>query len=289
MSKPIYISVDIEADGPIPGPNSMLSIGAAAFQAESRKPLSTFTANLERLPGAMPDPDTMDWWDKQPDAWAEATRDPKNPAVAMRKFVEWLEGLPGKPTFVGYPASYDQMWAHWYAIRFVGRDPLGFSGIDIKTMASTLLCRPFREVSKRSMPKEWFRGCPKHTHKALDDAIGQGIMFINMLAVLRGGAGAEPDGDEPGPPVIGHDNDGTPLYEGRIPIEDRPHVGEVWERMGDELTIIEVDPYGRSFEYTRERDQWQPDGTLGKVTVKGTLGQSDLEGPNKATRVKEAT
>jgi hypothetical protein len=26
----IYISTDIEADGPIPGPHSMLSIGAAA-------------------------------------------------------------------------------------------------------------------------------------------------------------------------------------------------------------------------------------------------------------------
>ena len=29
--KEIYISCDIESDGPIPGPNSMLSFGSVAF------------------------------------------------------------------------------------------------------------------------------------------------------------------------------------------------------------------------------------------------------------------
>lgn len=32
----IYVSTDIETDGPIPGPNSMLSFGSAAFTAEGR-------------------------------------------------------------------------------------------------------------------------------------------------------------------------------------------------------------------------------------------------------------
>lgn len=38
------------------------------------------------------------------------------------------------------------------------------------------------EATKRNMPKKWFHGCPPHTHKALDDAIGQGILFLNILA-----------------------------------------------------------------------------------------------------------
>jgi hypothetical protein len=29
--KEIYVSTDVEADGPIPGPNSMLSFGSAAY------------------------------------------------------------------------------------------------------------------------------------------------------------------------------------------------------------------------------------------------------------------
>jgi len=35
--KEIYVSIDIEADGPIPGPYSMLSIGAVAFTPEGEE------------------------------------------------------------------------------------------------------------------------------------------------------------------------------------------------------------------------------------------------------------
>jgi hypothetical protein len=31
MTSEIYVSTDIEADGPIPGPNSMLSFASAAY------------------------------------------------------------------------------------------------------------------------------------------------------------------------------------------------------------------------------------------------------------------
>ncbi len=47
----IYVSTDVETDGPIPGPHSMLSIGSAAFLAD-KSLVGTFTANLETLPGA---------------------------------------------------------------------------------------------------------------------------------------------------------------------------------------------------------------------------------------------
>lgn len=47
----VYVSTDVEADGPIPGPHSMLSFGSAAYTADKRL-LQTFSANLETLPGA---------------------------------------------------------------------------------------------------------------------------------------------------------------------------------------------------------------------------------------------
>ena len=47
----IYVSTDVEADGPIPGPHSMLSFGSAAFR-QDKTLVSTFSANLELLPGA---------------------------------------------------------------------------------------------------------------------------------------------------------------------------------------------------------------------------------------------
>jgi hypothetical protein len=60
----IYTSTDIEADGPIPGPHSMLSIGSAAYTAD-KVLLSTFSANLETLPGAQPHPKTAAWQPSQ--------------------------------------------------------------------------------------------------------------------------------------------------------------------------------------------------------------------------------
>ena len=64
----IYVSTDVEADGPIPGPNSMLSFGSAAYLAD-KSLVGTFEANLETLSGAQGDARTMEWWKGQPEAW----------------------------------------------------------------------------------------------------------------------------------------------------------------------------------------------------------------------------
>ena len=47
----IYVSTDVETDGPIPGPHSMLSFASAAYQPDKTL-VGTFSANLETLPGA---------------------------------------------------------------------------------------------------------------------------------------------------------------------------------------------------------------------------------------------
>jgi len=76
--KELYFSFDIEADGPIPGPNSMLSLGVAVFKDDGTR-LATFSANLETLSDATPDPDTMKWWKTQPEAWKECRKDLQKP------------------------------------------------------------------------------------------------------------------------------------------------------------------------------------------------------------------
>ena len=79
MSKTeIYVSTDVETDGPIPGPHSMLSFGSAAYRADKTL-VTTFAANLETLPGAEGHPRTMEWWRSQPVTWASAS-------MASRRF-----------------------------------------------------------------------------------------------------------------------------------------------------------------------------------------------------------
>src|SRR5580700_6088495 len=106
MRPEIYVSTDIEADGPIPGPHSMLSFASAAYLADKTL-LGTFAANLQLLPGAAGHPETMAWWQGQPEAWAAARTELRDPAEAMPAYVAWLKGLPGSPVFVAYPAAFD--------------------------------------------------------------------------------------------------------------------------------------------------------------------------------------
>ena len=176
----IYVSTDVESDGPIPGPNSMLSFGSAAYRADKTL-VGTFTANLETLPGAVGAPDTMAWWQTQPDAWNACRKDPQPPPTAMQNYLAWLKQLPGVPVFVGYPAAYDFLFVYWYLIKFTVESPFSHSALDIKTYAMAMLRRGYRESVKANMPKRWFDDL-SHTHRALDDAIEQGALFCNMLA-----------------------------------------------------------------------------------------------------------
>jgi hypothetical protein len=154
-----YVSTDVETDGPIPGPHSMLSIGSAAFNAGG-KLLVTFSANLVTLPGGSPHPKNLEFWQKNPQAWEVCRRDPQPPEIVMPRYAAWLKSLPGSPVFVGYPVAFDFMFVYWYLMRFAGECPLHHNGIDVRTYAMAMLKRGYRESGKADMPRHWFGAQP---------------------------------------------------------------------------------------------------------------------------------
>lgn len=193
----LFFSVDIEADGPYPLDYSMLSFGCAVFTPEGQL-ISTYSANLETLPGAMQDPDTMEWWKGQPEAWEAHRQNIRPPQEVMPEFVKWVKGIRSnhidytkparfvprgkvKPVFVGYPAGFDFTFMYVYMRKFAGESPFSFSALDIKSYAMAVLGTDFRDTTKRKFPKRWF-GKGRHNHVALDDAIEQGEMFCNILS-----------------------------------------------------------------------------------------------------------
>lgn len=184
----IYVSTDIEADGPIPGPHSMLSFASVAY-GPARTPIATYTANLKTLPGATEDPRTMAWWQQFPEAWAACRTDPRDPETVMREYLSWLTSLPGRPVFVGWPATWDFMWIYWYLLRFTGERPFREHAIDMRSYAMGMRKCEFRQTSRSYLPKRWFDETQRHTHVALDDALEQGTAFCRMTA--------ENLGDEP--------------------------------------------------------------------------------------------
>jgi hypothetical protein len=182
----LYVSVDVEADGPIPGPYSLLSLGAAVA---GRQDADGFTAA---------DPARQTFYRELrpisdefvPEALAVSGLDRERlageglqPALAMAQFSRWVREVSGdaQPVMCGYPASYDWMFLYWYLIRFTGESPFGHSGcLDMKTLYAAKAGLPLRAVAKRTMPADLLPDRP-HTHHALDDAVEQAELFANLM------------------------------------------------------------------------------------------------------------
>lgn len=180
--KCLYISVDCESNGPCPGLNSMLSLGAVAMTLD-KYIVGRFSANLLPLPDAAEDPETMtNFWAKNPAAWEAVQVGQEDPGKAMVDFSSWLATLRtqyDEIVFVGHPVSFDQMFVCYYLHRFVG--PHFYDWLDIKSYCMGARRTPYKKSGKTYMPKRWFSNDKPHNHIAVDDALEQGSIFINAL------------------------------------------------------------------------------------------------------------
>ncbi len=174
-STEVFISVDIEASGPIPGEYSMLSLGACVVgEAEQSfyvelKPI-TRTSDPEALAVAGFDLDDLE-------------QRGVDPARAMAQFEDWLmrvtpRGRP--PVFVAYPLAFDWMFVAYYFHRFLHRNPFGISGVDLKSFYIGMMGTPWATSGKRDMEPQFAADLPL-THNAREDAIAQAELFARLL------------------------------------------------------------------------------------------------------------
>ena len=182
-----YISVDIEADGPIPGPYSLLSIGAAVAGTQTTEGFTpadpeerTFYRELRPISEEfVPEALAVSGLDRE-----RLRSEGTEPAVALGEFTDWVRevGAGAQPVMCGYPATYDWTFLYWYLIRFTGSSPFGHSGcLDMKTLYATKAGMPLWAVAKGTMPRHLLSRRP-HTHHALDDAVEQAELLANLMA-----------------------------------------------------------------------------------------------------------
>ncbi|MBI5452186.1 3'-5' exonuclease [Candidatus Gottesmanbacteria bacterium] len=170
----LYISVDIEASGPIPGEFSILSLGACVVG----QPSKTFYAELK--------PINDNFIDKALKVSGLSLEDLKTkgeePAQAMARFERWIKDISGesRPIFVGFNATFDWMFTHWYFMKFLGRNPFGISGLDIKAYYMGMKNVGWGQTTKKYVRAQ-FQPATQHTHHALDDAKEQAEIFEKML------------------------------------------------------------------------------------------------------------
>jgi hypothetical protein len=181
----VYLSFDVETDGPVPGLFSMLSIGLCALDIGGSV-IWEREYNLCPLEGASQDPETMAWWMSEPQkkAWEHLLVNQQSPEAVMKALAVELKNLKRQYRIVciAWPVCFDWMFLHWYMHKFVGENPLGRSAKCGVTYSWAMAKTQNPNVDMTSMLEEWedprFKG---HTHCALDDAREQGARFVNML------------------------------------------------------------------------------------------------------------
>jgi len=182
-----YFSADVETDGPIPGPFSILSFAivyAGSFDGRQfirpGKYERTFYKELKPISDSFQEEALrVNGLDR-----ARLCLEGTLPEDAMTEACHWVKSNSknAKPVLVAYPLSFDWAWLYWYFIRFsADGSPFGYSRcFDIKTAHAVKAAIPISEAGRSRLnplllPKR------QHTHHALDDAIAQAEIFANVF------------------------------------------------------------------------------------------------------------
>lgn len=160
-----YIMVDVEADGPIPGDYSMISLGAVVVdEALDRE----FYGQLRPI---------SDQW--IPEALAvsgftrEETLEFDDPARVMKSFGEWVTNETlGNPMFISDNNGFDWQFINWYFHHFTGANPFGFSSTNLGSL--------YKGVVKDVYSNFKHLRKTLHTHHPVDDARGNAEAFLAL-------------------------------------------------------------------------------------------------------------
>lgn len=173
-----YISVDVEASGPIPGEYSMLSVGAClvrdfdeGFYAELRPTSDRYVS------------EALDVSKLSLSRLREHGTDPQEAMASLR---DWITNVCAdrRPVFVGFNASFDWAFVNWYFHTFLDDNPFGIGGVDIKAYYMGFSGSEWGETTSSKLPGR-LRPSRPQTHNALDDARAQAEIFDKLLEASR--------------------------------------------------------------------------------------------------------
>ena len=169
VSDELYVSVDVETSGPVPGIYSLLSIGACVV-SEPAQP-----------DGLQHDPEAvavtgLDLTKLENEGLA--------PQTAMLKLEQWLNQLCSadqKVVFVGLNAPFDWSFINYYFHKYSGANPFGFTALDMKAYYMGVTGCRWKETKSSQMTAR-LNPQSAPNHNALDDARFQAELFALMLA-----------------------------------------------------------------------------------------------------------
>lgn len=194
----LYISFDVETDGPTPCVNNLLSIGMVGITKSLQK-VFTFYANITPLDGHISNADTMIFWNKPENinACKKLFDNQKDYYDIFNNLSTQLDTLSGqyKLHFVAMPASFDWMWLKCYyemTNEYNKKNQLSsLYQIGYKCLCLSTVSTIYKSLHKMSsngfdkMIKEFGEFKPELEHDALDDARYQGIVYIKLIDMIN--------------------------------------------------------------------------------------------------------
>lgn len=185
---PLYVSLDVEYDGITPVWHSMRSMGIAAFQDGIKEPVDQFYVTIKPQKGCHPDPECIrKFWGRHPDQWKEVNTNACEPALAMELLNQWLRKLRLQGyvlKWVAGPANNDWKWLdfYWHKYGPSDKEDIGFFCHDISSLNRGYIIQ--NNITDKKRFREAITEEKKYTHRAIDDAVCQGTMYMNLRRLL---------------------------------------------------------------------------------------------------------
>jgi hypothetical protein len=160
-----YVMVDVEADGPIPGDYSMVSLGAVIVEPQLDR---TFYGKLKPISEKfIPEALAVSGFTR------EETLAFDDPQAVIESFARWLaDNCKGRMMFISDNNGFDWQFINWYFHHFTGGNPFGFSSTNLGSLYKG--CQKDTFVNFKHLRKT------KHTHNPVDDARGNAEALLQM-------------------------------------------------------------------------------------------------------------
>lgn len=167
------VSVDIEADGAYPGDYSMVSFGAIVVEPELKKKF--YSGIIAPISGKWnPEALAVSGFSRE-----QCIKEGTEASEKMREFKAWLDSFGGNPVFIADNPAFDFAFMNYYFHYFQGKNPFGFSARRI----GDLFCG-----AEKNLWYKWKQHRrTKHSHNALDDAMGnaEAILYLSKTYGIK--------------------------------------------------------------------------------------------------------
>jgi hypothetical protein len=183
----IFASFDVETDGNNPMKHSMRSIGVALFREGNSRPFDTFYITLKPQADSDVEKSCYDnFWKYHVMKWRDINDNPSEITDAMAKLSEWLKTYSASAIrWVSNPANFDWMFLKCYYEQYGPADKfeIGFFCHDLGSLLRCYsLVHDIRD--RRGFSRSLAQGF-QYTHNALDDAVHQGVIYMNLRRLIN--------------------------------------------------------------------------------------------------------